>query len=232
MERPASRQALLGVWLKTSLRHWLRHKLQSAILIAIIALGVASFLSIRMANRAAVKGFSGFTETVTGQVDFTLEAQGGRFPVSWLSGIRKSLQQNPVELAPVLEVLALVETSVSKQKRSSDLLQIPGESLRILGVDIIGIQNFNNQNISASLLFAEEGEEEREIFSIARDPKALFISPRLAENLWLAVGDEVEVIVDDQRFILTVRGILPTSRSGVEVPENLAIMDFLFQGAC
>ncbi|MBN12062.1 MAG: hypothetical protein CMI17_03530, partial [Opitutaceae bacterium] len=178
-----------------------------------------------MANRAAVKGFSGFTETVTGQVDFTLEAQGGRFPVSWLSGIRKSLQQNPVELAPVLEVLALVETSVSKQKRSSDLLQIPGESLRILGVDIIGIQNFNNQNISASLLFSEEGEEEPDIFSIARDPKALFISPRLAENLWLAVGDEVEVIVDDQRFILTVRGILPTSRSGVEVPENLAIMD-------
>ena len=225
MERPASPQALLEVWLKTSLRYWLRHKLQSAILIAIIALGVASFLSIRMANRAAVKGFSGFTETVTGEVDFTLEAQGGRFPVSWLSGIRKSLQQNPVELAPVLEVLALVETSVSKQKRSSDFLQVPGESLRILGVDIIGIQNFNNQNISASLLFSEEGEEERDIFSIARDPKALFISPRLAENLWLSAGDEVEVIVDDQRFILTVRGILPTSRSGVEVPENLAIMD-------
>ncbi len=225
MERPASPQALLEVWLKTSLRHWRRHKLQSAILIAIIALGVASFLSIRMANRAAVKGFSGFTETVTGKADFTLEAQGGRFPVSWLSGIRKSLQQNPVELAPILEVLAFVETPVPRQERSNDFLQIPGETLRIIGVDIIGIQNFNNQNISASLLFSEKGEEERDIFSIARDPKALFISPRLAENLWLAVGDEVEVIVDDQRFILTVRGILPTSRSGVEVPENLAIMD-------
>ncbi len=53
----------------------------------------------------------------------------------------------------------------------------------------------------------------------------MFISPRLAEKLGLAVGDEIEVIVDDQRFILTFRGILPTSRSGVEVPENLAIMD-------
>ena len=108
IERPVAKKALLEVWLKTSLRHWLRHKLQSATLIAILALGVASFLSIRMANRAAIKGFSGFTETVTGQVDFTLEAQGDRFSVSWLSELRDSLEQHPVELAPIMEVPALV----------------------------------------------------------------------------------------------------------------------------
>jgi len=225
VERPLALQALLTVWLKTSLRHWRRHKLQSVTLVAILALGVASFLSIRMANRAAVKGFSGFTETVTGQVDFTLEAQGDRFPVSWLSEIRDGLQHLPVEMAPVLEIPALVVSSIPEEKSTGDRPQLPSESLRILGVDIVGIQNFNNQNINASLLFSEETEEERDIFSVIGNPKALFVSPRLAEKLELSVGSEIEVIVDDQRAFLTVRGILPTSRSGVDVPNSLAIMD-------
>ncbi len=225
IERPVAKKALLEVWLKTSLRHWLRHKLQSATLIAILALGVASFLSIRMANRAAIKGFSGFTETVTGQVDFTLEAQGDRFSVSWLSELRDSLEQHPVELAPILEVPALVVYPAFEQSNPSDLLRIPGEPLRILGIDLIGIQNLNNQNISASLLFTEEIDEEQDIFSIVRDPLALFVSPRLASKLGLTIEETIEVLIDDQKFSLSVKGILPTSRSGVDAPKDLAIMD-------
>jgi putative ABC transport system permease protein len=225
MVRHSTQQALLPIWLKTSLRHWLRHKLQSVTLIAILALGVASFLSIRMANRAAIKGFSGFTESVTGHVDFTLESPGDRFSVDWLGDIRRGLEQEPVELVPLLEIPAVVISPAQKRIDQGDKIGLPGEPIRILGMDLVGIRNINNQDISSDLLFSEEAEEESDIFSVLRKPDAIFISPRLAGKLSLSSGSNIEVLIDDQRHSLFVEGILPTSRSGVDVPENLAIMD-------
>lgn len=225
MARINTTHLLLPIWRRTSLRHWRRHKLQSLTLIAILALGVSSFLSIRMANRAAIKGFSGFAETVTGQVDFTLEAPADRFELSWLQDIRSALGQEPVEMAPILEVPALIVFPPIQAPTNNNKLQAPGETLRILGIDIVGIQNLNNQNVSASLLFSGEVDEERDIFSVIRDPQSIFISPRFAQKLALDRESKIEVLVDDQRHELIVNGLLPTNRSGVDVPENLAVMD-------
>ena len=63
-----------------ALRHWRLAPGQSALLVLILALGVGVFTSIRLANRAAVASFTHFTETLTGQSDWIIQAPAGPLP--------------------------------------------------------------------------------------------------------------------------------------------------------
>lgn len=210
---------LLRLWLQTSGRHWRTHWLQSLTLVAILALGVASFLSIRMANRAAVRGFSGFTDSIAGHSDFRLEAPADLFPIVWLRDIRQAVGHLPVELIPLKEVPALLLSDDSTRKPK------PGKELRILGVDLVGIQNVNNSNSSTGLFNTVVREEEMDLFTVIRKSDSIFLSPRLAQEYDFSEGQPIRLLIGDRKFNLRIQGFLPTSRSGVDVPENMAIMD-------
>ena len=59
MAPPSSRAPWIGGVLlrRTTLRHWRTEPWQTALLVVILALGVAVYLSVRLANRAAVASF-------------------------------------------------------------------------------------------------------------------------------------------------------------------------------
>ena len=61
----------------------------TAVLLLIVALGVAVFLSIRLANKAAVSGFGMFTESLTGQSDYLIRPKAGDIPNESLSTLRR-----------------------------------------------------------------------------------------------------------------------------------------------
>lgn len=224
MEGNLPAHTLLRLWCKTSARHWRRHWMQFLILVAMLALGVASFLSIRMANRAAIQGFRGFTESVTGTPDFTLTAQGGRFLTDWLPEIRQALISHPVEIAPVLDIRARV---ISADKSPADSVESPppGAPVTILGVDVIGLRNIFNGSGGNRLLNTAGLDREITIGDVVMEANAIYLSPGLAENTGKQVGDRLEVLVNDYTRTLDVRGILPANRLGVEVPPDMAVMD-------
>ena len=58
----ASPHVLRILWTRFAWRHWRMSPVSSLLLLFILALGVAAFFSIRLANEAAVAGFSNFTE--------------------------------------------------------------------------------------------------------------------------------------------------------------------------
>jgi putative ABC transport system permease protein len=89
-----------------TLRHWWAAPKQSAVLVLILALGVAVFVSIRLANRAAVASFTRFTDTLTGQSDWIVQARAGTLPESVLPEIREALDAAPVHIIPVVEATA------------------------------------------------------------------------------------------------------------------------------
>ena len=83
-----------------SLRHARLAPRATALLVGILALGVAVFVSIRLANRAAVSSFTHFTDTLTGQSDFIVQAPTGTLPESVLRELRTALGVRPVRLLP------------------------------------------------------------------------------------------------------------------------------------
>lgn len=63
-----------------ALRHWRLAPRQSLLLVGILALGVAVFVAVRLANRAAVASFTHFTDTITGQSDWIIQPAAGTLP--------------------------------------------------------------------------------------------------------------------------------------------------------
>ncbi len=73
-------------------RHWRQAPRTTLLLGLTLALGVAVFLSIRMANRAALSGFSNFTELITAESDFIIQPRPDlcRRKRCWTSARRSS----------------------------------------------------------------------------------------------------------------------------------------------
>ena len=65
------------LWARVAWRHWRLSPVSSFLLLLILALGVAAFFSIRLANRAAVAGFQNFTDLLTAQSDGLITAPVG-----------------------------------------------------------------------------------------------------------------------------------------------------------
>jgi putative ABC transport system permease protein len=62
---------------KFALRHWQAAPRQSTLLVLILALGIAVFFSIRLANRAALASFQNFTDLITQESDWLIQAPAG-----------------------------------------------------------------------------------------------------------------------------------------------------------
>ena len=80
----------LRIFKSIILRKWTQDPLLPIILVIIIAVGVATFFSVRLANRAAVNGFSLFTESLTGESDITIRSPSGLFDESLIIEISKA----------------------------------------------------------------------------------------------------------------------------------------------
>lgn len=171
-----------------------------------------------MANRAAIQGFKGFTESITGSSDLTLNAQGDRFLTSWLPEIRSALQAYPIEIAPILELSGRV---VEESRTDSEI----GMPVTLIGIDVVGINNVRNTDNGGRLLNTESINQEFDLFDVINEPRSLFIAPSLSEELQLKQEDELSILIKDQAVPLTIRGVLPANRLGVEMPPNLVLMD-------
>ena len=76
---------LLG---RFTLRHWRGQPVRALLLLLILSLGVAVFLSIRLANRAAVASFTHFAGVLSREVDATIVAPAGALSESTLENLR------------------------------------------------------------------------------------------------------------------------------------------------
>lgn len=189
--------------------HWRRSPRTTLVLILILALGVAVFLSIRLANRAAISGFALFTETISGESDFVLQPTSGRtLPVDLLPAIRETLDPLPALIFPVLEANA------------GDVGQKESFPFQLVGVDLVALRNAavldSKSHHSASFEPVDRSEKRT---------GAVFISPALAESRGFDVDSILDIARDGAMHRLTVAGILPEDPNRAKIPENLLVMD-------
>ncbi len=190
------------LWVKFIWRQWLREKGLTAMLIGILALGVAVFLAVRLANKAAVTGFGMFTESVSGESDFLIRPKAGMLPDSLLRELRDLTGSLPVGLFPVLEVSGALTTPESDG----------GGLLRLVGADLVALQNL-------------AGEARLEGLGALSDKTAGYVGEAFARKYRVSDGDPFELILGDRTVTLTIAGVLKDDPNRISVPGNLILMD-------
>lgn len=202
------------LWTRFIWRHWRREPALTLMLVGILALGVAVFLAVRLANKAAVTGFGMFTESVSGESDFLLRPQAGLLDESVLRDVRALSGRSPLGIFPVLETSGVFADAVE------------GGLLRFVGTDLVALRNAPS--------YAEGKERSAEAISFAPveglgSPlgvsRVAFVGEAFAKARGVRRGDEIEVIINDTLAVLTLGGILPDDPNRPAVPDNLVLMD-------
>ena len=197
-------------WRRFTLRHARLEWMQTALLLFILALGVGTFLSIRMANRAAVEGFRLFTESLKGPSDWIVQQEGTPIPVEQLRSVRDALGTLPAALFPV------VEQSVQPVPPPGKTDSLNERQVRMLGLDLVQIRSTVGE--------AEFGTE-ADLFALIEDPRHLLISPAIADEWGTGIGDTIPLILQGREKSFTIRGILPEFRDGTPLPRRLVVAD-------
>jgi len=201
------------LWTRFIWRHWRREPALTLMLVGILALGVAVFLAVRLANKAAVTGFGMFTESVSGESDFLLRPKAGLLEGSILREVRSLSGRAPLGIFPVLE------------SSGGFADEVEGGLLRFVGTDLVALRNAAN--------FVDGGEKGKGI-SFSREEgqasplgvsRVVYAGEAFAKACGVKAGDEFTVIVNDTRAVLTLGGILPSDPNRAAVPDNLVLMD-------
>lgn len=187
-------------------------------LIGLIAVGVASVLSVRLANQAALAGFQDFAGVLTSECDWTLAPAVGTLDERWLIDLRRALGSRPVQIVPV------VETTVASLRAGGADRIGDRETYTLLGMDLVAIAHAAGQGrwmrgaIDARL--AAEGS-----LAVGRDPRAIWISESLSKSLDLRVGVAFPLIVQDRLESMRVAGVLPEVSGRPGLPRQCLLMD-------
>ncbi|HET7061767.1 MAG TPA: FtsX-like permease family protein, partial [Nitrosospira sp.] len=192
---------------KTTLARWLlsgewkAHRVQAAVAIIAISLGVALGFAIHLINSAAFNEFSAAGRSISGQSDLQVRSPRSTFD----EALYPLLAQHPdVELInPVLE-LDVAVPGKSDERRPA--------TLKILGLDIF------HASAMAPDLIGIPGEDK--LFDVLADD-AIFLSPAAMEWLGVKQGDVLPLRVGTQTVTLRVAGGLRRARAG----QRLGVMD-------
>ena len=201
------------IWSRMIWRYWLKEAKLTAMLVGILALGIAVFLSVRLANKAAVTGFGLFTESIVGQSDFILRSPAGKLDEGLLREVRTATGSAPVGIFPVLEVTGAID-------------DVDGKGLlRLVGVDLVALQNAAQYLDGESATSGGNGLDGGETNQVLGSRRAIFVGQRLATQRGVAAGETIGVIVNDGVKELVIEGVLPDSPNTASVPANLILMD-------
>lgn len=188
---------------RCALRHWRLALKQQVALMLILALGSSVYLAVRLASNAALAGFETFTDGVTRQPDWTVQAAAGMLHEADLREMRQMLGVRPVSLIPVVE-----ETVTPEGDRGNGEIGSRA-TWRLLGVDFVGLLNLRGEapaGLGANLQAVKRG---------------VYVSPKHGAK----EGDELRVIVDDRVAALKVAGVVPEVPGVPGLPAHLLLMD-------
>ncbi len=209
-----------------ALRHARIAPRQSLLLVGILALGVAVFVAVRLANRAAVASFTHFTDTLTGQSDWIVQPAAGTLPESVLPELRAALGARPVQIFPV------VESTGSRPPKSDTAAKFGRTTYTLLGVDLIAVANLAQQQAAGRSYFTStRSADPRGRGTDAPDDfwGALRAGPRVWISAALAaeIGDlrSLDLVINEQVRALPIAGTIPSSADAPRVPASLIVLD-------
>jgi len=229
-KKHSGRGAILWLLLRRfSLRHWKEAPWQSGLLVLILALGVAVYFSIRLANRAVLASFRNFTDLLTEQSDWILKSPSGGLNDAILPELRRALGAEAVHIIPI------AETTATEPPKSPDEPIGQRRTYQILGVDLIGIQNVRSAAKPAARATAQRswfnqsaaspGSVTNRFWEMFNHPRAVFISEALAREKALVVGGSFALLINESVLRLEVAGVIPENPERPNAPVSMLVMN-------
>ncbi len=188
---------------RCALRHWRLAWRQQLALMLILALGSSVYLAVRLASNAALSGFETFTDGITRQPDWTVQAMSGSLHESDLREMRNLLAHRPVSLLPVVEETVIPALDAGNGEIGSR------PTWRLLGVDFIALLNLRGEapaGLNANMQPMRAG---------------VYVSPKLG----VKAGEELRLIVDDRIITLKVAAVVPETPGVPALPAHLLLID-------
>jgi len=205
------------------LSHWRTHRLQLAITIAGVALGVAVVTAMDLANVSALSSFKQSVEKVGGKATHQIVAADG------FSGVDEALFA-PIARIPKLHAAPVIETHGLLLSRAGQTFATTPEEertqqngpalLRILGVDPFSEEPFRPASNIKSENSTGVGRFED---WIVRDDGCV-LPASLAAKRSLKAGDTFEIAVSGRRHTLRVIGTY-TTEDNSSAADDLVFMD-------
>ncbi len=197
-----------------SIRYWWRHK--GAFLLASlgVALGIAVFVSIQIANASVLNAFTASIDAVSGTAN--LQIRGGS------SGLPDELF---ARIAARDDARILAATPRVSRTLFSPTLKT---SVLVNGIDFFSEIDFHDLATNGPLSQSQnsaKNEAAREPVRFLLDPGAIAVSDSLARKNNLKIGSEVEFNVGANRKSFRVASILDEAQSGRAFGGDYALLD-------
>jgi putative ABC transport system permease protein len=181
-------------------RYARRHRLLAGLNVLSVALGVAVYLSIQIANHSANESFAASIDLVAGKAHLEVRGDVGENLWPWLA------RQPGVKAAT-----AVVDQVVT-------LPDLPGEYLRIVGIDL-----FTSADFATYLI-----DEKRARLDLERwlgQSGAIAINADFATQHGWKIGDRVRAFVNSKAIELQIVGLIDTRDSPAAAQRRFAAMD-------
>ena len=181
----------------------LRDPFRMIITILGVAIGVAVFLSIQLANRQTLRSFEESVNLVLGRADAIVHAEGMAFDEKFfqeLSRVRELVKSYPVIEGYGVELKT-------------------GQVVEILGTDLLqdsGIRDFSIKTLEKDL---------KGLLPIIMDPKGIILPERFIPGTNFKPGDKINFLVNGIEKTFNVNAILENKGLARALNGNFALMD-------
>lgn len=203
---------------RISLRHWRKDWIKSLILVMICSIGVGTFHSIRLSNKAALLGFDWFSDSISGQSPLIIYPKAQKLDIEVLSDLRARTGSLPVHFFPLLETTAIDMESIPEDGDT-----IKAKQFQLVGMDIPSLGNLTY--LKPSERYEPPQKNQDKTLENPENLSEVFISSPLAKKATLKIGDKIPVIINTTEIELLVRGILPENDFLPSPPSNLILTD-------
>ena len=185
------------------LRPLLRDPFRTAITILGVAVGVAVFLSIRLANQQTMMSFTESVDLVLGRADAVIRVEGIAFDEVVFEKLHTL--RDEIKAYPVIEGYGVESTS--------------GEVVEIIGTDLLqdnGIRDFSIKTIEKDL---------KGLIPLIMDPAGVILPEKFVPGTHFGPGDTIEFLIKGQVKTLNVNAILEDKGIAKALNGNFALMD-------
>ena len=185
------------------LRPVLRDPFRMIITILGVAIGVAVFLSIQLANRQTLRSFEESVDLVLGRADAIVHAEGMAFDEKYfqeLSRVRELVKSYPVIEGYGVELKT-------------------GQVVEILGTDLLqdsGIRDFSIKTLEKDL---------KGLLPIIMDPKGIVLPEKFIPGTNFKPGDKINFLINGIEKTFNVNAILENKGLARALNGNFALMD-------
>ena len=170
-----------------------------------MALGIALYVAIQIANHSANRAFEASVDVVAGKAQLEVTAPAGNLPD---------------ELFPTIAHQPGIAAATPLVRGLVTLPDFPGEYLDLLGIDILTNESFRTFDLT------DFQTQQFDIQEWLRGPRTVAVSEELASRHQLHAGDRIRVQVNGKTTDLTIAYLLRTRGTPVQsLNSQFAAMD-------